>query len=90
MAQAEKSIFKFKRPDTNAPSWSARLWWALEHSIEDKASISARLEVVPKTVDSWTTGRTEPSFVNLVSISEMTGATIDWILKGNGLPPSKK
>lgn len=90
MSNSARSIFKFKRPDGNAPAWSSRLWWALEHSLVDKASIATRLGVHSKTIDSWTTGRTEPQFSNLVIISEITGASIDWLLKGDGLPPTKK
>jgi transcriptional regulator with XRE-family HTH domain len=68
------------------PQWAVRLCMAFVSAGLEKKDVAKQLGVVPKTVESWMTGRTEPHFTRLVKLSEITGVSLDWILKGEGQP----
>jgi transcriptional regulator with XRE-family HTH domain len=78
---------KFKAPPKNAPDWAVRLGWALERSPYDKKEIAEKLGVVPKTIDSWTDGRTEPSYIKLIHLCAISQVGVEWVLTGGGRPP---
>ncbi len=56
----------------------------------DKKRLADHFSVVPKTIESWITGRTSPHFSVLVETRELTGVSIDWILAAKDAPPIAK
>jgi hypothetical protein len=46
----------------------------------DKKRAGALLNVGPKTIESWITGRTQPQFEKLIQVRTITKVSLDWIL----------
>jgi hypothetical protein len=62
---------------------------ALQHAGYGKGTnpkLAKLLNVVPQTVSSWRTGRTQPPVEVWVKIRDITGASIDWMVAGKRPP----
>jgi transcriptional regulator with XRE-family HTH domain len=82
--------FKTEKPP-ETPLWARRLAMSFEFAgivdkkgNPDKQRIGGRLNVGPKTVESWIKGRTQPRFEKLMKVREITGISLDWILAEAG------
>jgi hypothetical protein len=78
-------VKKMRRRDV--PLWARRLAAAFEFAgitnkkgNVDKQRVGTMLHVVPKTVESWITGRTQPRYEALIRVREITNISLDWIL----------
>lgn len=91
-AATRRAVKTPKQPET--PLWARRLAMSFEFAgivdkkgNPDKKRIGGRLNVGPKTVESWVTGRTQPRYETLMQIREITGISLDWILAEAGASP---
>ena len=82
-----------KRRRRDVPLWARRLAAAFEFAgmtdrkgNVDKKRVGAILHVVPKTVESWITGRTQPRYEKLIRVREITNISLDWVLTDRPLP----
>lgn len=66
--------------------WPERFEIALGLISRDKKQLAEIFSVVPRTIDSWTSGRTEPAFRVLVKVRDLSGVSLDWILAEKGPP----
>ena len=72
-----------KRPK---PQWAARLTTAFADAgfavecTADREKLGEIFAVHQMTIKSWTDGRTEPRYHQLVKVNEVTGISIDWVL----------
>lgn len=68
------------------PEQPERLRAAIVSSVGPEVGWSVRaaqrLGVAPTTVCSWISGRQAPSLTAFVAIATMTGATLDWLVRG--------
>jgi hypothetical protein len=69
------------------PIWALRLSAAFVYARftdkkgnVDKRRVGELLNVGPKTVESWITGRTRPGIEKLIQIREITKVSLDWII----------
>lgn len=65
----------------------ARIRWAIQQSGRTLEEIAEAIECTHSTLSQWQTGRTNVYNIKaglLVSFSRVTGASIDWLLTGNG------
>jgi transcriptional regulator with XRE-family HTH domain len=76
------------RKDTR-PAWAARLEIALQHAgygRDTNLELARLLNVSPRAVSRWKTGRAEPPVEVWVKIRDITGASIDWMVAGKRPP----
>lgn len=81
-------VHKAAKPDTlePKPDWADRLALAFKLISNDQKELGKLFSVHPKTIESWSKGRTEPAFKKLVKIREISGVSLDWIIAGIGRP----
>lgn len=82
---------RLRRKET--PLWARRLEMAFafaelvdKKGNLDKKRIGKKLNVSYKTVESWTTGRTQPRFEKLIQARAITGISLDWIFADKSSP----
>jgi len=64
-----------------------RIRWAIEQSGRTLEQIADEMECTHSTLSQWQTGKTNVFNIKaglLVAFSRITGASIDWVLTGNG------
>lgn len=82
-----------KRPK---PQWAARLTNAFADAgfavecTADREKLGDIFGVHQMTIKSWTDGRTEPKFQQLVRVWDLTEVSIDWILCVPGAKPHNR
>jgi hypothetical protein len=56
----------------------------------DREKLGDIFGVHQKTIESWTDGRTEPRFKQLVKVNEISKVSLDWVLCVPGSKPHHK
>jgi DNA-binding XRE family transcriptional regulator len=81
-----------KKSNDDIPEWAHRLTMALDvKDVKDKASrtmLGNKIGVSYKTIESWSNGRTEPKFRQLIQLATFCETTVEWILEARGEGPS--
>ena len=83
------TTFEHRSRKDSRPAWAARLEMALQHAGYGKGTnleLARLLNVSPRAVSRWKTGRTQPPVEVWVKIRDITGASIDWMVAGKRPP----
>ncbi len=87
MRKASKRGVRPPQRKGQPPVWALRLAVALvfggvvnKKGHVDKVRAGQLLNVCPKTIESWITGRTQPRYETLMRVREITRVSLDWIL----------